>query len=155
MTITVTFEKLGTTAVADVDLQALDQTKLAHVGTTKSNGFSTSEYVLADGSLDYDVNVYVNRTYNPKANSGFGETTYSITIAGTITVVDDVLLTKLAYPGWVKLSWAWPGQGIGSVTELRQMLNNAFCLTFPSVAAGVISDAFLTSLAYDLTNIYG
>jgi hypothetical protein len=155
MTITVTIQKLGTTAIADVDLLGLDQTKLERTGSTAQNGSSVTEYVLADGALDYKLAVIVRRSFAAQANNGYGETRYSITLTAELTIVDDVLLTTVIYPATATVSWAWPGQRISNVTELRQMLNNAFCLTFPSVAGGVISDAYLTSMAYDLTTIFG
>jgi hypothetical protein len=155
MTITVTVQKLGTTAIADVDLVGLDQTKLEFVTTTKSPRQETTEYVLADGSAAYKVSVFVSREFSPKANDGFGETQFSITLAARQTTEDSVLLTLENYPTWYKQSWACPGDNIADVAETRQALNNVFALGFPSVAAGVINDGFLTKLAWGVTRLFG
>lgn len=154
MTITVTIQKLGTTAIADVDLLGLDQTKLQLVASDKTNELSASEYVLADGSLLYDVRVFVRAQFDPRANGGYGNMRYMWKIAGRKTIEDSVLLTLLNYPVDASIIVNWPGKGIDDVTEARQLINNLFALTFPSVAAGVISDAFITDLAYGITQLY-
>lgn len=155
MTITVEIPKLGTTAIADVDILGLDQTKLQNTATDKSVNMAVSEYVLADGSLLDDVKVIVRRTFVPSANKGYGSTKYVWTLLGNVVITDDVLLTTESHPCAFNLSVDWPGNKITSVTEMRQGINNLFALTFPSVAAGVINDAYLTNLAYGIVALYG
>lgn len=154
MSLTVTINKLGTTAIADVDMLGLDQTKLELVASDKTETVATAEYILADGSLDYDLKVFVRSAFDARANSGRGISRYQIRVVADLTVEDSVLGQIANDPVECGIFLNWPGKGISDITEARQMLNNMYALTFPSVAAGVINDSFLTALAYGLTQLY-
>lgn len=154
MTQTVVIEKLGTTAVADVDLVSIPQASLLLVASDKTSTTNMSEYVLASGALAYPLSVVVRRSYDAKALDGYGKTNYLISASARRTVTDSVLglLRDDPIDGGIYLNW--PGKVIDDVPEARQFLNNIFCLTFDTVTAGVISDALLTELAYGSTQLY-
>lgn len=154
MTQTVVIEKLGTTAVADVDLVAIAQSSLVLVASDKTSTSTISEYILASGALAYPLTVIIKRSYDAKALDGKGRTNYLISVFARKTVTDSVLglVSDDPIDGGIYLNW--PGKNIDDVAEARQFWNNIFCLTFDTVTAGVISDALLTELAYGSTQLY-
>lgn len=154
MTVTVAIEKLGTTAVADVDLVCLPQSSLVLVASDKTPSVTYSEYVFASGSMFYGLTVNIRRAFDPKALNGYGRTNFLFSLSGVRTVTDSVLGILDEHPVDAGIYVNWPGRVVEDVAEFRQILNNVFCLTFDTVTAGVISDQLITDLAYGTTNLY-
>jgi hypothetical protein len=156
MSITIVFEKLGTDAVADVDLVRLNAGYISFVSSTMSQDGRRNEavYRYATGDPKYPLTIYITQRFDPAGFGGKGSLVTTWRLAGIHTSTDSVTGEVITSPFEGGIWFTVQGKYILDAVEIRQLLNNVFTLTFVNVTAGVIDNTMVEALANGLVTLF-
>lgn len=153
-------EKLGDTAVADVDIKRVPIADLKEVSRdTSPNGLSVRrEYVYAQGAPGVEYRVISTINIDPPTAKDRAVRHNIRVVISDVNVYDsdptpDALVLESG-PVSANMGFSYPFNiGTLEVADLRQLLDNVFAFTFLTVTGGVPSSEVLTNFMYRIPDL--
>jgi hypothetical protein len=152
-------EKLGDTAVADVDLKRVPLSSLKEISRDASaDGLRVSrEYVYASGDPNEPFRVVSTINIDPPTAKK-RMVRHNIRVSSIISAYDDDFTPNtLLIRGEdvsANMGFSYPySVGPLQIAQLRQLLDNTFCFTFLTVTAGAMSTEVLDNFMYRIPDL--
>lgn len=106
-------------------------------------------YQRIDGDARYPTTVRIG--VYPKTSNG--NVTYNVSIRQNGYVLDDLPDPDVYEPYTAVLAWTMPWMPAPNVTNLFSLVQNLLSWAIPDVVTGALDDAFLSKVAYGLTEL--